>query len=58
MIVDPITNLVSGSSDKEVYSMLVRLIDLLKSRRNYRGFCEPHGRWRGSGKDQRWEFRL
>ena len=31
VIVDPITNLINGSSDKEVYSMLLRLIDLLKS---------------------------
>jgi circadian clock protein KaiC len=30
VIVDPITNLVSGSSDKEVYSMLMRLVDFLK----------------------------
>ena len=31
VIVDPITNLISGSSDKEVYSMLMRLIDFLKA---------------------------
>jgi circadian clock protein KaiC len=31
VIVDPITNLTSGSSDKEVYSVLLRLVDLLKS---------------------------
>ena len=31
VIVDPITNLINGSSDKEVYSMLLRLIDFLKS---------------------------
>ena len=30
VIVDPITNLINGSSDKEVYSMLLRLIDFLK----------------------------
>src|SRR5277367_6467654 len=30
VIVDPITNLISGSSDKEVYSMLMRLLDFLK----------------------------
>jgi circadian clock protein KaiC len=32
VIVNPVSNLVSGSSDKEVHSMLLRLIDLLKSR--------------------------
>ena len=31
VIVDPITNLINGSSDKEVYSMLLRLMDFLKS---------------------------
>jgi circadian clock protein KaiC len=31
VIVDPITNLINGSSNKEVYSMLLRLIDFLKS---------------------------
>jgi circadian clock protein KaiC len=31
VIVDPITNLIKGSSDKEVYSMLLRLMDFLKS---------------------------
>ena len=30
IVVDPITNLTTGSSDKEVYSMLMRLIDYLK----------------------------
>ena len=30
IVVDPITNLITGSSDKEVYSMLMRLIDFLK----------------------------
>jgi circadian clock protein KaiC len=30
VIVDPISNLLAGSSDKEVYSMLMRLIDFLK----------------------------
>jgi circadian clock protein KaiC len=30
VIVDPITNLISGSTDKEVFSMLMRLIDFLK----------------------------
>jgi circadian clock protein KaiC len=31
VIVDPITNLVSGSSETEVHSMLMRLMDFLKS---------------------------
>jgi circadian clock protein KaiC len=31
VIVDPITNLISGSSEREVYSMLMRLMDFLKS---------------------------
>jgi circadian clock protein KaiC len=31
VVIDPITNLISGSSDKEVYSMLMRLIDFLKN---------------------------
>ena len=30
VVIDPITNLISGSNDKEVYSMLMRLIDFLK----------------------------
>ena len=30
-VIDPITNLISGSNDKEVYSMLMRLIDYLKN---------------------------
>src|SRR5580698_9110747 len=30
VVIDPITNLLNGSSDKEVYSMLMRLIDFLK----------------------------
>jgi circadian clock protein KaiC len=30
VILDPVTNLVSGGSDKEVYSMLMRLLDFLK----------------------------
>ncbi len=30
VVLDPITNLISGSSDKEVYSMLMRLVDFLK----------------------------
>jgi circadian clock protein KaiC len=30
VIIDPVTNLISGSSDKEVYSMLMRLLDFLK----------------------------
>lgn len=30
VVIDPITNLLSGSNDKEVYSMLMRLIDFLK----------------------------
>lgn len=32
VVIDPITNLLSGSSDKEVYSMLMRLMDFLKLR--------------------------
>ena len=32
VIVDPITNLVTGSAQKEVYSMLMRLMDFLKGR--------------------------
>ncbi len=31
VIVDPITNLISSSTEKEVYSMLLRLIDIMKS---------------------------
>ncbi|MGH9741737.1 MAG: ATPase domain-containing protein, partial [Candidatus Acidiferrum sp.] len=30
VILDPVTNLISSSSDKEVYSMLMRLMDFLK----------------------------
>jgi len=30
VVIDPITNLINGSSDKEVYSMLMRLLDFLK----------------------------
>jgi circadian clock protein KaiC len=30
MVIDPITNLLSGSTEKEVYSMLMRLMDFLK----------------------------
>ena len=30
VVIDPITNLITGSSEREVYSMLVRLIDFLK----------------------------
>jgi RecA-superfamily ATPases implicated in signal transduction len=30
VVIDPITNLLNGSSDKEVYSMLIRLLDFLK----------------------------
>jgi circadian clock protein KaiC len=30
VVIDPITNLLNGSSDKEVYSMLMRLLDFLK----------------------------
>jgi circadian clock protein KaiC len=30
VVIDPITNLLNGSSDKEVYSMLMRLMDFLK----------------------------
>jgi circadian clock protein KaiC len=33
VIIDPITNLVSGSGQKEVYSMLIRLMDYLKNRK-------------------------
>jgi circadian clock protein KaiC len=32
VVIDPITNLVTGSQQKEVYSMLVRLMDYLKGR--------------------------
>ena len=31
VVIDPITNLLNGSSENEVYSMLMRLIDFLKS---------------------------
>jgi circadian clock protein KaiC len=30
VVIDPITNLLNGSSEKEVYSMLMRLLDFLK----------------------------
>lgn len=33
VIIDPITNLVTGSAQKEVYSMLMRLMDYLKSQK-------------------------
>jgi circadian clock protein KaiC len=33
VIIDPITNLVTGSAQKEVYSMLIRLMDYLKNRK-------------------------
>ncbi len=33
VIVDPITNLITGSAQKEVYSMLMRLMDYLKARK-------------------------
>lgn len=33
VIIDPITNLIAGSAQKEVYSMLMRLMDYLKSRK-------------------------
>ena len=32
VVIDPITNLISGSAQEDVYSMLVRLMDYLKSR--------------------------
>jgi circadian clock protein KaiC len=32
VVVDPITNLITGSAQKEVYSMLMRLMDYLKTR--------------------------
>jgi circadian clock protein KaiC len=32
VVIDPITNLITGSAQKEVYSMLVRLMDYLKGR--------------------------
>jgi circadian clock protein KaiC len=32
VVIDPITNLITGSQQKEVYSMLVRLMDYLKGR--------------------------
>jgi circadian clock protein KaiC len=31
VVIDPITNLINGSSESEVYSMLMRLIDFLKN---------------------------
>jgi circadian clock protein KaiC len=31
VIIDPVTNLITGSSEKEVHSMLMRLLDFLKS---------------------------
>jgi circadian clock protein KaiC len=33
VIVDPITNLISGSTDKDVHAMLIRLLDFLKMRK-------------------------
>ena len=33
VVIDPVTNLISGSAQKEVYSMLVRLMDYLKSQK-------------------------
>jgi circadian clock protein KaiC len=33
VIIDPITNLISGSTDKDVHAMLVRLLDFLKMRK-------------------------
>jgi circadian clock protein KaiC len=33
VVIDPITNLITGSAQKDVYSMLVRLMDYLKSRK-------------------------
>ena len=33
MVIDPITNLITGSAQKEVYSMLIRLMDYLKGRK-------------------------
>jgi len=33
VIVDPITNLVSGATDKDVHAMLIRLLDFLKMRK-------------------------
>jgi circadian clock protein KaiC len=30
VVIDPVTNLITGSDDKEVYSMLMRLMDFLK----------------------------
>jgi circadian clock protein KaiC len=32
VVIDPITNLITGSAQKDVYSMLMRLMDYLKSR--------------------------
>ena len=46
VILDPITNLISGSTEKEVYSMLMRLIDFLKSAGITGRFRQPHGRRR------------
>ena len=57
VIVDPITNLTSGSSDKEVYSMLLRLVDLLKSLENYRSVCEPYVAAARIWKTRTWGFR-
>ena len=33
VVIDPITNLITGSAQKEVYSMLIRLMDYLKGRK-------------------------
>ncbi len=33
VVIDPVTNLITGSAQKEVYSMLVRLMDYLKGRK-------------------------
>ncbi|HKF51912.1 MAG TPA: circadian clock protein KaiC [Candidatus Acidoferrales bacterium] len=33
IIVDPVTNLISGSTEKDVYAMLTRLLDFLKMRK-------------------------
>jgi circadian clock protein KaiC len=33
VVIDPVTNLITGSDDKEVHSMLMRLMDLLKGAR-------------------------
>jgi circadian clock protein KaiC len=33
VVIDPVTNLISGSTDKDVHAMLIRLLDFLKMRK-------------------------